>query len=119
MFGEATAEGVCEALAKTHGRSSSRVITGMIMLELKGKFEMSTTRAYEEVIEFIAAGTSPSSVIGFQPSEAAKERVADLIRREKTTGLSPDEKSELDHYVQLEHLMRLAKARARRYLDNG
>jgi hypothetical protein len=45
----------------------------MIMLELKGKFEMSTTRAYEEVIEFIAAGTSPSSVIGFQPSEAAKE----------------------------------------------
>jgi hypothetical protein len=71
-----------------------------------------TMRAYQEVIEFIAAGTSPSSVIAFQPSEAAKQRVADLIYREKTTGLSPDEKSELDHYMQLEHLMRLAKARA-------
>ncbi len=76
-----------------------------------------TTRAYEEVIEFIAAGTSPSSVIAFQPSETAKQRVADLIYREKTTGLPPDEKSELDHYMQLEHLMRLAKARARRHLN--
>lgn len=75
-----------------------------------------TTRAYEEVIEFIAAGTSPTSVIAFQPSPAAKQRVADLIHREKTTGLTPDEKSELDHYMQLEHLMRLAKARARRHL---
>jgi len=78
-----------------------------------------TTRAYEEVIEFIAAGTSPSGVIAFQPSAAAKERVADLIYREKTTGLSPDEKSELDHYMQMEHLMRLAKARARQHISHG
>ncbi len=78
----------------------------------------STMRAYEEVIDFIAAGTSPSSVIAFQPSEAAKERVADLIEREKTTDLTPDEKAELDHYMQLEHLMRLAKARARQYVGN-
>jgi hypothetical protein len=73
-------------------------------------------RAYEEVVEFIATGTTPSRVIAFQPSEAVKQRVADLIYREKTTGLTSDEKSELDHYMQLEHLMRLAKARARRHL---
>ena len=77
---------------------------------------METTKAYEEVIEFIAAGTSPSSVIAFQPSAAVKERVADLIYREKTVGISPDEKVELDHYMQLEHLMRLAKARAHQYV---
>ncbi len=79
---------------------------------------MNTVKAYEEVIEFIAAGTSPGSVIAFRPSEAVKERVAHLIEREKTTGISPDEKSELDHYMQLEHLMRLAKARARQYISN-
>ncbi len=77
---------------------------------------MSTSRAYEEVIEFIAAGTSPRNVVAFRPSENVKERVADLIHREKATALSPDEKSELDHYLLLEHLMRLAKARARRRL---
>jgi hypothetical protein len=77
---------------------------------------MSTLRAYEEVIEFIAAGTSPRNIVAFRPSENAKERVADLIHREKTDSLSPDEKSELEHYLQLEHLMRLAKARARSYI---
>ena len=73
------------------------------------------TRAYEEVIEFLAAGTTSHQLVAFQPSEAAKTRVADLIRRSKTTALTPDEASELEHYLQLEHLMRLAKARARRH----
>ena len=76
-------------------------------------------RAYEEIVDFLAAGTSPDSLIRFQPSEAAKERVADLIRREKTSGLSREEMEELNHYIQLEHLMRLAKARARRHLSYG
>ncbi len=77
---------------------------------------MSMLRAYEEIIDFIAAGTTPSGVIAFQPSEEAKARVADLIQREKTTGLSTEETTELNHYLQLEHLMRLAKARARTHL---
>lgn len=77
---------------------------------------MKTLRAYEEVIEFIAAGSSPQNVVAFRPSENAKERVAELIHREKTASLSEDETSELEHYLQLEHLMRLAKARARQYI---
>jgi len=79
---------------------------------------MTVTPAYEEIIEFIASGTTPGSVVSFRPSEAAKVRVAELIHREKTVGLSPEETAELDHYMQLEHLMRLAKARARRHLAN-
>ena len=74
------------------------------------------TRAYEEIIDFIAAGTTPQRVIAFQPSEAVKVRVADLIHREKSNGLSSEESSELNQYLQLEHLMRLAKARARAHL---
>ena len=77
---------------------------------------MPMTRAYEEIIDFIAAGTSPRDVVAYQPSEASKARVADLIQREKTTGLAPEETAELDHYLQLEHVMRLAKARARNHL---
>lgn len=79
---------------------------------------MTTMRAYEEVIEFIASGTTPDRVASFRPSAATQERVADLIDREKTIGLLKDEKSELDHYMQLEHLMRLAKARAHRHVAN-
>lgn len=78
---------------------------------------MRVNRAYEEVIELIAAGSSPSKVIAFRPSTAAKERVADLVHREKAEGLTADETSELDHYLQLEHIMRLAKARAKKYVS--
>ncbi len=75
-------------------------------------------RAYEEIIEFIAAGTTPTTIINFQPSTTVKERVAELIHLEKTIGLAQEEKTELDHYLQLEHLMRLAKARARQHLSD-
>ncbi|HEX7180464.1 MAG TPA: hypothetical protein VF756_01380 [Thermoanaerobaculia bacterium] len=78
---------------------------------------MNPNRAYEEVIDFIAAGSSPSKVVAFRPSEAVKSRVADLLVREKTGSLTPDETSELEHYLQLEHIMRLAKARAKKYLS--
>ena len=79
---------------------------------------MNIMRAYEELVEFIAAGTSPSNVVAFRPSQDVKERVADLLHREKTAELAPDEKSELEHYLQLEHLMRLAKARAHQHIAN-
>jgi hypothetical protein len=73
-------------------------------------------RAYEEVVDFIAAGATPRGVADFRPSEEARSQVADLIAREKSSGLSAEEASELDHFLQIEHLMRLAKARARRHL---
>lgn len=79
---------------------------------------MNEIRAYDEIVDFIAAGPSSESVASFQPSETSRKRVLDLIAREKSTGLSCDETSELDHYLQLEHLMRLAKARARQHLTS-
>lgn len=78
---------------------------------------LKTTKVYDEIIDFIAAGTTPKTVIDFQVSEAAKERLADLIYRSKTEGLTPEEKSELDKYLVLEHIMRLAKARAYKYIN--
>lgn len=78
---------------------------------------MPPARAYEEVVDFIAAGPSSGKIVAFRPSEETRSRVAELVRREKAGDLSPAETSELDHYLQLEHLMRLAKARAAQYLD--
>lgn len=72
-------------------------------------------KAYEEVAEFIAR-RGPREVSKFKPSAEALERVAELLQREKTTGLTPDERRELDHYEDLELLMNLAKARARQLL---
>jgi hypothetical protein len=82
------------------------------------EFIMNTVKAYEEVIDFIAAGTTPQNVIDFRPSKTAQMRVEDLLEREKEGEISSAEKSELDHYLQIEHLMRLAKARARDFVTN-
>lgn len=72
------------------------------------------TKAYDELVDFIAAGSPPGRLLHFQPSVETRERVHELIRKEKGAGLLPEEASELDDYMKLEHLMRLAKARARR-----
>ena len=72
-------------------------------------------RAYEEIVEFIASGTTPDTVARYEASQQVKDRVADLIHREKTGQLSSEETSELNHFMQLEHIMRLAKARARQH----
>ena len=79
---------------------------------------MNHVKAYEEVIDFIAGGATPQNVIDFCPSEAAQKRVDDLLSKGRQASLSTEERSELDHYLQLEHLMRLAKARAREFLPN-
>ncbi len=73
-------------------------------------------RVYDELVDFISA-TNPRAVAEFAPSQETKDRVADLIYREKTSKLSPEESAELDHYLHIEHLMRLAKARAREHLE--
>jgi hypothetical protein len=75
--------------------------------------------AYDEIVNFIAGGSTPQSVIDFRPSEQTKARVADLIHRQKTASLSPEETAELDKYLYIEHLMRLAKARARQHLPRA
>ena len=74
------------------------------------------TPAYYEMIDFIAAGTTPESVIRFHPSQEAQGRVAELIERKKEGVISASEQSELNHYMELEHIIRMAKARARQIL---
>ncbi len=71
-------------------------------------------RAYNEIVDFIASGTTPEAVANFCASDESKNRVEELIAREKVAELSAEERSELDHYFEIEHIMRLAKAKARK-----
>lgn len=75
-------------------------------------------RPYEELVQFIAS-LGPRDVLDFKPSEAARQRFWELVERQKQGPLPADEESELDHYLEIEHLMRLAKARARQLLVHG
>ncbi|HEX4792845.1 MAG TPA: hypothetical protein VH370_03580 [Humisphaera sp.] len=72
-------------------------------------------KVYDEIIDLIAT-SRPEMIANFQVSPEAKEHVADLLSREKNGGLTPDETSELNDYMEFEHIMRLVKARARQLL---
>jgi hypothetical protein len=68
---------------------------------------------YLELVDFLAAGSTPEAVANFRPSRAAQARVSELVEREKEAGLTQEETAELDHFLELEHILRMAKARAR------
>jgi hypothetical protein len=81
---------------------------------------MSTTiPAYHEIIDFIAAGTTPQQVINFRPSLQTQKRVEELVDMEREQRASAEEKAELDHFMELEHILRMAKAKARQILASG
>jgi len=71
---------------------------------------------YSDLLDFIAGGTTPEQVIDFRPSATAQQRVEELIARAKEDQLSADEQVELDYFFQLEHILRVAKARAEQIL---
>ena len=78
-----------------------------------------TTKVYDEIIDFIAAGTTPQSVIDFKLSATAQDRLEDLVYRHKTGEITPEEKRKLDYFLTLEHIITLAKARAYTYIKKA
>lgn len=73
-------------------------------------------RAYDELVDFIAAGASAKEVAAFVPSPDTRKRITVLLHKEKDGNLSDTERYELNQYMNIEHLMRLAKARAKEFL---
>lgn len=71
--------------------------------------------AYEEVAEFLAT-LDPKRLLELRPSDVVQSRVEVLIDNKKNNILTSDEKYELERYMALEHLIALAKVRARVHL---
>jgi hypothetical protein len=78
-----------------------------------------TIKVHDEIIELIARGTTPQSVINFHLSDTAQNRLEDLIYNSKNNELTQDEKQELNAYLMLENIMTLAKAKAHQYLSGA
>lgn len=73
--------------------------------------------AYAEFIDFIAAGVTPEQIVNFKPSEKSEGRLDELLTRLRSNTISSEERRELDHFKEMEHIMRMAKARAWKYVE--
>lgn len=67
---------------------------------------------YEEVLEFLASGPSSRQLAAYQPSPTAQARFSWLLEENRQRRLAPDEEQELEHYVALERMLSLLKAKA-------
>lgn len=80
---------------------------------------MDPAKSYEEIVDFIARGTTPESVIAFRPSEDLQRRVGELTQQAEEGTISDEDRSELEDCLQLEHIVVMAKARARQHIQIG
>ena len=71
------------------------------------------------VFEVLASLPSPQEVMALRPSAQLSARVAELLEKNRDEGLSPSEQREWERYEYLEHLVRMAKAKASRRLNDG
>src|SRR5438309_857487 len=74
-------------------------------------------KAYDEIVDMFARGTTSADILAFRPSKQAQERVHGLLERNKAGELSEAEAAELERFGELEHLMQLVKARAHLYAE--
>jgi hypothetical protein len=65
-----------------------------------------------EVLEFLVSLPTPQEVIALRPSDALQARISALLEKNRTEGLTNTEEQEWEQFQYLEHLVRLAKARA-------
>ncbi|MEZ4298300.1 MAG: hypothetical protein R3B70_25330 [Polyangiaceae bacterium] len=65
-----------------------------------------------EVTDFLTSVPTPEQILAFRPSPPLQARIADLLEKNRTTGLSPDERREWQAYELAEHWVRMAKANA-------
>jgi len=74
---------------------------------------MVTYRAFDEIIDFIASGPSPEQILALKPSTSMQNRVDELLEKKREAGFSESETREVKQLLMVEHIMRLARARAR------
>ncbi len=65
-----------------------------------------------DVLEFLASLPAPEEILALKPSAAVQQQVAMLLEKNRDTGLTPDEERSWQHYEYVEHLVRMAKAKA-------
>ena len=75
---------------------------------------MTIYSVYDQTAELIAR-LDPTKVMALKAPEEMQNRFTFLIEKSKEEPLDKKEKDELDHFIVLERLIRLAKIRAHEY----
>lgn len=67
--------------------------------------------AFEGLLELLATNADPEQVLGFQLPESNQRRLDELLQKSRANTLTDRERSELESFEHLEHVVRLLKAK--------
>jgi hypothetical protein len=65
-----------------------------------------------DVLETLARLPTPEEVLELRPAASVQDRIEELLQKNRKGGLSGEEQREWQRYEYIEHIVRLAKARA-------
>lgn len=78
--------------------------------------QLETVQDEQDIVAVLVSQPTPEQILAIRPSPKLQTRVSDLLAQSKTNTLSQQDAAELERYLTLEHLVRLAKAHAYRQL---
>lgn len=65
-----------------------------------------------DVLEFLATLPSAEEILALKPTDTLQQRVEELLAKTQAVGLTEAEERWWQHYEYVEHLVRMAKAKA-------
>lgn len=66
----------------------------------------------DQILMILTQDPAPETSLAIHPSESLQNRIQTLLSAAKENNLNAEERTELERYSMLEHLVRLAKAHA-------
>ena len=81
------------------------------MRELNTSFQTGFS-GIAEVLEFLAQLPTPEEIISLRPSVALQAEINQLLEKNRSSGLTPEEEQIWQQYEYLENLVRKAKLKA-------
>lgn len=75
--------------------------------------ELSEPPVYKELVDLLSSAPTSQKFIDFKISDAAQDRLEDLLYRNREEELTQAEMTELETYIQLSHVITRLKARVR------
>jgi len=79
------------------------------LLELSLRHPPLPAQVYRYVLDFLASRPTPAEIAAFRPTPEMIERRGMLVGREHAGEITPAEKTELDEYDRIEHLVVMLK----------
>jgi hypothetical protein len=71
----------------------------------------------DEVLDFIASQPTRDQILNYRPSQQIQARARQLLAKQNSGPITPDEEEELDQFAQAEMFMQLLVARIRARRD--